>query len=96
MQGGVAEDPATKIRREWAESLDEAMKDWRNPDAPSNREPMTVKRLQAELENLGLTVSATAIYAWLDGQYSPRPVHQRALAQVFGMKVRHLFPIEAQ
>lgn len=86
-------DPEFELRKQWADSLRTEMGEWY--DVTSGQRGMTVKQLKAALAAEGLTVSPQAIYAWLDGQYSPRITHQRALAKVFGVKPRHLFPLDA-
>jgi len=87
-------DPERRLRREWASSLAECMAEWVDPDVLTGG-GMSVKRLVSELEALGVKVSQQAVYAWLAADYSPRPRHQGAVAKVLGVKVRHLFPIEA-
>lgn len=86
-------NPEVELRKQWADSLRSEMADWY--DITSGQRGMSVKQLRDALKSEGLGVSVQAIYAWLDGQYSPRPTHQRALARVFGLKVRHLFPVDA-
>lgn len=85
--------PAERLRKEWARSLASEMEDWCDP--ATAKRGMSVKQLKALLDTAGCNVSVQAIYAWLAGDYSPRPVHQAVLAGIFGMKVHHLFPIEA-
>lgn len=86
-------DSGDVLRKEWGKSLASEMEDWCDPDTA--KRGMSVKKLAALLDDAGCKVSVQAIYAWLNGDYSPRPRHQAALARVFGMKVHHLFPIEA-
>ena len=81
---GEATDPAVRLRHEWAESLDEHLK----------TTGVSRKQLQQLLANAGQTVSLQAIGLWLRGETSPRPVIQRAIAQVLHVPVRRLFPID--
>lgn len=77
-----------RLRGEWAESLQEHM-DARLPSK------MTRKELVAALGVVGCQVTVQAVGQWLRGETSPRPHHQAALAAVFQVPVRRLFPIEA-
>ena len=86
-------DPEAQLRKQWADSLRTEMAEWY--DVTSGQRGMTVKQLAQAFEAEGLGVSKAAIYAWLDGQYSPRLTHQRVLAKILGVKVRHLFPLDA-
>ena len=62
-----------------------------NPDG----QPMTRKQLQHALEARGVEISMQGIGCWLRGETSPRPHHQAALASIFAVPARRLFPIEA-
>ena len=78
-------DLAERIRMEWASSLAEHM---------HLHDAMTRKQLRQELERYGVSVSEQAIGCWLRAETAPRPEHQAALASIFRVPVRRLFPIE--
>lgn len=78
-------DLAERIRMEWAESLAEHMR---------FHGEMTRKELRHELGRFGVTVTEQAIGCWLRAETAPRPEHQAALASIFRVPVRRLFPIE--
>lgn len=82
---GTESDPAKRLRLEWAESLEEHMA----------AVGMTRKQLQQALRERGVEVTMQGIGCWLRGETSPRPHHQAALASVFSVPARRLFPIEA-
>lgn len=91
---GTESDPAKRLRLEWAESLAEhmvAVGKLTNSDGQA----MSRKQLQRALADQGVEVTMQAIGCWLRGETSPRPHHQAALATVFSVPARRLFPIEA-
>lgn len=94
MTFGIEPDPARRLRLEWAESLNDhmaAIGKLTNPDGA----PMSRKQLQHALAERGIEVSMQGIGCWLRGETSPRPHHQAALASIFAVPARRLFPIEA-
>jgi hypothetical protein len=86
MTVGVDPSAARRLRKDWAESLAEHM--------DARRPKMTRKGLRHALAELNVEVTEQAIGCWLRGETSPRPEHQAALATIFSVPVRRLFPIE--
>lgn len=82
---GTDPDATRRLRGEWAESLAEHMK----------TNGLSRKAVRHRLAEFGVDVSEQAIGYWLRGDTAPRPEHQAALAAVFRVPVRRLFPIEA-
>lgn len=78
-------DAGEKIRIEWADQLAEHMR---------IHDGMSRKRLRQLLADFGANVSEQAIGCWLRAETAPRPEHQAALAAIFRVPVRSLFPIE--
>ncbi len=76
---------AERIRLEWADSLAEHM---------NLHGDMTRKQLRQALARYDVAVSEQAIGCWLRAETAPRPEHQAALASIFRVPVRRLFPIE--
>lgn len=76
---------AERIRLEWADSLREHM---------SLHDDMSRKELRHALARYGVNVTEQAIGCWLRAETAPRPEHQAALASIFRVPVRRLFPIE--
>lgn len=79
-----AADPAKRLRLRWGQSLDEHMR----------IAGVTRKQLQRALEAEGHEVSLQAIGYWINGDTSPRPLLQGAIATVLKVPVRSLFPID--
>lgn len=77
------EDADQRIRRQWGELLREHM----------SARNLNRKALRQLLEQQGIGVSEQAISQWLLGQTAPRPSVQIALARVFSVPARSLFPL---
>lgn len=85
IQIGSEQDPAKRLRQEWAESLREHLK----------AAGLSQKQFGRALADQGCKVSQQAISQWLLGETAPRPHHQAACAAALRVPARRLFPIEA-
>lgn len=77
------EAPDDRIRRLWALSLLGRMND----------AGMSRRQLRDLLAGHGVDVTVRTIGLWVTGVTSPRPATQQALADVFGVTARTLFPL---
>lgn len=85
IQIGEEEDPAKRLRQEWAASLREHLK----------ASDMSRKEFQGRLAEQGCSVSHQTISMWLRGETAPRPHHQAACAAALRVPARRLFPLGA-
>lgn len=91
--GSEKKDPDQLIRERWAESLQESLDAFYDPQTDTLG--LTRKQLQARLAKVGVEVSLQSIGLWLGGKTAPRPSLQVAVAKVLGAPPRRVFPLEA-
>lgn len=77
---------STALRREFKASLNECL----------IAKAMTRGDLARKLAALGTPVTEQAIGCWLRGETTPSLIHQAAIARVFEIPVRSLFPVAWQ